>query len=72
MNASDYIIDIREYDVPYHVRVAIDKGMYKHHEYTLGLLTYKLQRHSHREMVHCGSKARCYFSDLQRRTTSKS
>jgi DNA polymerase epsilon subunit 1 len=26
MNASDYIIDIREYDVPYHVRVAIDKG----------------------------------------------
>lgn len=42
MNASDYIIDIREYDVPYHVRVAIDKGMYKHHEYTLGLLTYKL------------------------------
>ena len=28
MNASDYIIDIREYDVPYHVRVAIDKGVY--------------------------------------------
>ena len=27
MNASDYIIDIREYDVPYHVRVAIDKGV---------------------------------------------
>jgi DNA polymerase elongation subunit (family B) len=26
MNASDFIIDIREYDVPYHVRVAIDKG----------------------------------------------
>lgn len=25
-NASDFIIDIREYDVPYHVRVAIDKG----------------------------------------------
>ena len=25
-NASDYIVDIREYDVPYHVRVAIDKG----------------------------------------------
>jgi DNA polymerase epsilon subunit 1 len=24
--ASDYIVDIREYDVPYHVRVAIDKG----------------------------------------------
>ena len=26
MEASDFIIDIREYDVPYHVRVAIDKG----------------------------------------------
>ncbi|GAT24472.1 DNA polymerase epsilon, catalytic subunit A/POL2 [Aspergillus luchuensis] len=25
MNASDFIIDIREYDVPYHVRVSIDK-----------------------------------------------
>jgi DNA polymerase epsilon subunit 1 len=24
---SDFIVDIREYDVPYHVRVAIDKGM---------------------------------------------
>jgi DNA polymerase epsilon subunit 1 len=26
VDASDFIIDIREYDVPYHVRVAIDKG----------------------------------------------
>lgn len=26
LNASDFIIDFREYDVPYHVRVAIDKG----------------------------------------------
>ena len=25
-DASDFITDIREYDVPYHVRVAIDKG----------------------------------------------
>jgi len=25
-DASDYIVDIREYDVPYHVRVAIDRG----------------------------------------------
>lgn len=24
--ASDYIVDIREYDVPYHVRVMIDLG----------------------------------------------
>jgi DNA polymerase epsilon subunit 1 len=27
-DASDAIVDIREYDVPYHVRVAIDKGLY--------------------------------------------
>jgi DNA polymerase epsilon subunit 1 len=26
MQASDFIVDIREYDVPYHVRVCIDKG----------------------------------------------
>ena len=25
-DVSDFIVDIREYDVPYHVRVAIDKG----------------------------------------------
>jgi DNA polymerase elongation subunit (family B) len=25
--ASDFIIDIREYDVPYHVRVMIDLGI---------------------------------------------
>lgn len=25
-DALDYIIDIREYDVPYYVRVAIDLG----------------------------------------------
>lgn len=26
IQASDFIVDIREYDVPYHVRVCIDKG----------------------------------------------
>ena len=26
--ASDFIVDIREYDVPYHVRVMIDLGMW--------------------------------------------
>ncbi len=25
-DASDSIVDIREYDVPYHVRLSIDKG----------------------------------------------
>jgi DNA polymerase elongation subunit (family B) len=28
IDASDFILDIREYDVPYHVRVAIDKGWF--------------------------------------------
>lgn len=27
-DASDHIVDIREFDVPYHVRVAIDKGRF--------------------------------------------
>ncbi|PYH76663.1 putative DNA polymerase epsilon, catalytic subunit A/POL2 [Aspergillus uvarum CBS 121591] len=27
INASDFIVDIREYDVPYHVRVSIDKDI---------------------------------------------
>ena len=27
VDASDSIVDIREFDVPYHVRVAIDKGL---------------------------------------------
>lgn len=53
MNASDYIIDIREYDVPYHVRVAIDKGAYKDHGQSLDISTYTLKRYSHREMVRC-------------------
>ena len=26
VDASDFIVDIREYDVPYHVRVSIDLG----------------------------------------------
>jgi DNA polymerase epsilon subunit 1 len=26
VDATEHIVDIREYDVPYHVRVAIDKG----------------------------------------------
>ncbi len=28
VDASDFIVDVREYDVPYHVRVAIDKGVH--------------------------------------------
>lgn len=28
VDASDFIVDIREWDVPYHVRVMIDMGWY--------------------------------------------
>ena len=31
-DASEYILDIREYDVPYHVRVAIDKSWYSSYQ----------------------------------------
>lgn len=39
IDASDFIVDIREFDVPYHVRVAIDKGMFGLHCLTLPDLT---------------------------------
>ncbi|KAF9884058.1 DNA polymerase epsilon catalytic subunit [Aspergillus nanangensis] len=53
MQASDFIIDIREYDVPYHVRVAIDKDIRigkwytveaKHGVITLTCLEERVQR----------------------------
>jgi DNA polymerase epsilon subunit 1 len=28
-DASDFIVDIREFDVPYHVRVMIDQGQFR-------------------------------------------
>ena len=49
MDASNYIVDIREYDVPYHVRVAIDKG--GHPSLKESGSTY-ISRYSHWEMVH--------------------
>ncbi|KAJ5888486.1 DNA polymerase epsilon catalytic subunit A [Penicillium taxi] len=53
MQASDFIVDIREYDVPYHVRVSIDKDIRigkwynveaKHGEINLTCLEERLQR----------------------------
>jgi DNA polymerase epsilon subunit 1 len=49
VDASDFIVDIREYDVPYHVRVAIDKGVYKLSSIRLRA---DANRHSNRKMVH--------------------
>ncbi|KAN0070053.1 protein of unknown function (DUF1744) domain containing protein [Elaphomyces granulatus] len=53
LTASDFIIDIREYDVPYHVRVSIDKDIRigkwyaveaKHGLITLSCMEERLQR----------------------------
>ena len=48
-DASNYIVDIREYDVPYHVRVAIDKGM---KPMSSDRLIPNINRYSHRKMVY--------------------
>lgn len=62
-DASDYIVDIREYDVPYHVRVAIDKGR-ESIEMEAPLLRYT--RYPDRKMVYVGGQAWCYDFDLHR------
>jgi DNA polymerase epsilon subunit 1 len=49
LDAIEHIIDAREWDVPYHIRVAIDKG-------TLHRDVAKM-RHSNWEMVHSQSES---------------
>jgi DNA polymerase elongation subunit (family B) len=56
LHASDYIIDIREYDVPYHVRVSIDKGIIQRSIHQRDLADIK--RHPDWEMVHSRSQTR--------------
>lgn len=55
IDASDFIVDIREYDVPYHVRVAIDKGM---SSLRLDFTAPNLHRYTNREMVYGRSETR--------------
>ncbi|KAI9707557.1 MAG: DNA polymerase epsilon catalytic subunit [Candelina mexicana] len=55
-DASDFIVDIREYDVPYHVRVAIDKDIRIGKWYTVeakhGITSFScLERLKHQEPV---------------------
>ncbi|KAI9789585.1 MAG: DNA polymerase epsilon catalytic subunit [Candelina submexicana] len=55
-DASDFIVDIREYDVPYHVRVAIDKDIRIGKWYTVeakhGITSFTcLERLKHQEPV---------------------
>ena len=54
--ASDFLVDIREYDVPYHVRVMIDKGMLSLALVLVTTLTRSF-RHPSREVVLCRGKA---------------
>jgi DNA polymerase elongation subunit (family B) len=65
IDASDFILDIREYDVPYHVRVAIDRGTNTKRNQLQHLLING--RCTDWEMVHGRGKARRYFHDLYRR-----
>ena len=65
-DASDYIVDIREYDVPYHVRVAIDRGE-RYNVILLGQNKLTSLRYSNRKVVHGRSEARRYESHMHRR-----
>lgn len=51
LNASDFIIDIREYDVPYHVRVSIDKGLFSVYIPCHAHVRLMVIRYSNRKMV---------------------
>lgn len=50
---GECIIDMREYDVPYHVRVAIDKGTtFRLDESFFQMLTLNFYRYTNRKMVY--------------------
>ncbi|CAG9957228.1 unnamed protein product [Clonostachys rosea f. rosea IK726] len=51
IDASDFIVDIREYDVPYHVRVMIDLGRFGEQVYYLGSLFANFLRYQSRWLV---------------------
>jgi DNA polymerase elongation subunit (family B) len=68
-DASDFIVDIREFDVPYHVRVMIDLGISI--SPSAQLLTNNF-RYSDWEMVLSGSQTRCHELEMFRRETTES
>jgi DNA polymerase elongation subunit (family B) len=65
-DASDFIVDVREYDVPYHVRVAIDKGTRARYQFLIAQT--KNRRHSHWEVVLGGGETRSYITHMPGRT----
>ena len=69
-DASDFIVDIREFDVPYHVRVMIDLGISISSPPAQPLTNNS--RYSDWEMVLSGSQAWCYNHEMFRRETTKS
>jgi DNA polymerase elongation subunit (family B) len=67
IDPSDFIVDIREYDVPYHVRVAIDKGT-SFPERAMMVASNDC-RYPYWKMVHSRIKTRCCEFDLHRGAT---
>lgn len=69
VDASDYVVDIREYDVPYHVRVAIDKG-----RVIMIILSKELtiRRHPSWKMVHGRGKTWICHAEMYRGTITTS
>jgi DNA polymerase elongation subunit (family B) len=65
VDASDYIVDIREWDVPYHVRVMIDMGMEL--DKIFELLHANLNRYTNRKMVFGRGETWRYIFQMLRR-----
>ena len=69
VDASDFIVDIREWDVPYHVRVMIDMGWYS----LLGCRRYTDNpRYTNGEMVHGRCETRRYIFQMLGGTVAES
>lgn len=65
-DASDFIVDIREWDVPYHVRVMIDLGMILAHSWYCNVNKF---RYTDRKMVFGRGETRRYNYEMFRRAT---
>lgn len=71
---SECIIDLREYDVPYHVRVAIDKGAGSsvNRGGIISVLILMYFRHKSWKVVHCRSQTWSHHHRLHHRSSPTS
>jgi DNA polymerase elongation subunit (family B) len=67
-DASDFIVDIREWDVPYHVRVMIDQSRWSDPFSNAA----DSNRYTDGKMVHSRGKTRRYVHEVFRRKIGKS